>query len=316
MTTCLITGITGYIGKHLLQTLQENEEGISVFGLSSPGVTDPNGYQPLGIDLFNAELPHVLEDIQPDIIYHAVGVNRAESLQNQIHLHVEGTRHLLQSLADKKLSSRVIILGSAAEYGQYPQAVDEATAPQPVTDYGVAKLSQTLVAQLFSRKYHLPVIIARIFNVYGNSPPDFAIASLASKIAHQEMVEQSKSGYKAEIDAQSLASVRDFIHVNDVCKALMALADRGCPGEVYNVASGTATPLQTVMDELLKLSTLNDPIINANPPDPDLVDRDFSQALIDKIKTQTEWVPEMDLLTGLEAELNYWRQHYQDQVHV
>jgi len=303
MTTCLITGITGYIGKHLSLALQQEEPGISIFGLSTPGMTTPNGYQPLDIDLFNAELPRVLEDIQPDIIYHAVGVNRNESLQNQIHLHVEGTRHLLQSLADKQLSSRVIILGSAAEYGHYPQAVDELTAPQPNTDYGVAKLSQTLVAQLFSRKYHLPVMIARIFNVYGNSPPNFAIASLASQIAYQESLDT-----KAVLDAQNLESVRDFIHVSDVCSALIALADRGCPGEVYNVASGMATPLRTILEELLKLSPLDEPIVNCDPHDPDCAQRDFSQAVIDKIKNQTEWEPTIDLQTGLAQELAYWRE--------
>ncbi len=304
MKRVLITGISGYIGRRLLQALKATDSDIKIYGLASSAAPSFDQFELLEIDLFHQDLPSVLNEIQPDLIYHAVGVNRHETLQNQIHLHVEGTRHLLQSLADQQLSSRVVILGSAAEYGIYPHAVDELTPPKPVTDYGVSKLSQTLVAQLFARKYHLPIMIARLFNVYGDSPVHLAIASLASQVAYQEALSKDKTEFRAVINAYHLESVRDFIHVDDVCQALIALAEKGCPGEVYNVASGIGTPVGQVLEQLLSLSNLEKPLVNST----DSEGLDFSQANIGKIQQQTGWQPKIDLTMGLAQELETWRQ--------
>lgn len=306
----LVTGSSGYIGRHLVEALRA-QEGSRVFGLSVPD--DPNqlpaaeNFHPLFmnmLDVESARLPDLLEEIQPDVIFHAVGVDRSAPLKEQLNVNVEGTRYLLQSVVDAKLTSRVVLLGSAAEYGPYPEAVDEAMTTRPVSEYGVAKLSQTLIAQLYARKYHLPVMTARVFNVYGSSPQGFAIASMASQVARQEEAQRSQGVNYPRLKVRSLQSFRDFIHIDDVVQALIALGERGYPGEIYNVASGQAVPVRLVMEGLMALSSLKNPEIVTQAEQ----EVDFSQGVIQKIIAHTGWRPSVSLQQGLVKELDYWRE--------
>lgn len=293
----LVIGATGYIGRHLLTKLGEDLDN-QIYGLSNPG--DPNAvhWRSFEGDLLNPNLKNLLETIQPDEIYHAAGVHRFAPLDEQLVFHADGTHHLLTSLHEAGLSSRVVILSSAAEYGPQDHAVDETAFPRPQSEYGVAKLAQTMTAQMLAAKYNLPVIIARLFNVYGQSSQDFVIGSLNTQFA--SAVRQGLSCPR--IKTQNTQSYRDFIHIEDAVEAFIALAKKGYPGEIYNVASGNATNIETLIEMLAEKTGYDDFHIDAKGEQK----QDFSEAIIDKITQQTGWTPKISISEGLDRELKQY----------
>ncbi|MGE0200281.1 MAG: NAD-dependent epimerase/dehydratase family protein [Candidatus Melainabacteria bacterium] len=299
--TILVLGATGYIGRRLIQRLRVNNPEHQIFGLSMPG--EPNaeaeGWRSLEGDVMQPHLARLLEELQPDEIYHAIGIDRYAPLKNQLLLYAEGTRHLLQSLVDVQSPARVVIVGSAAEYGPHDGPVDESAACRPNTEYGVSKLAQTQVAILFARQYKLPVMIGRVFNVYGQTPQNFVVASLAAQVARLEL---GKLSYP-KLKLKNTESVRDLIHIDDAADALIAIADRGCPGEIYNIGSGRGIAISALLQRMLDQS----PVSNVEVQLQGEQIPDFSEADVTKMIRQTGWQPQIDLETGLAGELTYWR---------
>lgn len=303
----LVTGSNGYIGGHLtrhLLTLSDTE----VFGLNQGCDSKLAPKHSLKGDVLEAELTGWLGQIQPDVIYHCIGASPKAPFEHQLRVNAEGTRRLLQALVDTDLRPGVIVVGSAAEYGLRDAPVDENTPCQPQGEYGIAKLAQTHIAQSFARRYDLPVVIGRVFNVYGQTGRQLAVASLAAQIAQAEVVLPSP----AELNVFNLKSYRDFIHINDVISALTAIgrliSQKALAGQVYNIASGQSTALSTILDLLLSHSTLTaDQRQQLQFIFHGLQQEDRSWANITKIQEQTGWRPQVDLNTGLKQELAYWR---------
>jgi GDP-4-dehydro-6-deoxy-D-mannose reductase len=244
-------------------------------------------------------LPRLLEELQPDVIFHLAGVSPPESLEAQLRTHVLGTRYLLQSLVDTQQSPVVVIPGSSCEYGPYDEPVDELAALKPETEHGVVKASQTQIARVFARDYNLPVVIGRLFHVYGANQGNLHIAPLASQIARCE----KKYVKSPRIRVRNLVARHDFVYIGDVVEALYALSEHGRPGEIYNIANNQAVSVQEVLSILLRNSRLKNVEIDLfGDPIPE-----FSQGRINKIDIHTGWKPKTSLEQGLASELAYWR---------
>ncbi|WP_303674630.1 NAD-dependent epimerase/dehydratase family protein [Vampirovibrio chlorellavorus] len=303
----LVTGSNGYIGGHLarhLFTLEDTE----VFGLNQTDDSKLAPHHSLAGNVLEADLLGWLRQVRPHVIYHCIGASPNAPFEHQLRVNAEGTRCLLQALVDANLRPGVVVVGSAAEYGLRDEPVDENTPCQPEGEYGIAKLAQTQIAQSYARRYHLPVIIGRVFNAYGHTARHLAIAALAAQIAQAEAIAPSP----AELHVFNLKGHRDFIHIDDVVSALTTLGGRltrnDLTGKIYNIASGQSTALSTILDLLLAHSTLPadqrqqlNVILNGAQQE------DKSWADISKIQEQTGWRPQVDLNTGLWQELEYWR---------
>lgn len=306
MRRFLVTGSSGYIGSRLLERLAARPDTLA-YGFSRQGSVRREGQIVFQGDLLLDDIGAVLTETRPEVIFHSVGVNPLAPFEEQMRVHAEGTRRLLQALADHHLKPVVVVAGSAAEYGLRDEAVNEDSMPRPEGEYGICKLAQTQIAMTFARRYEIPVRVARIFNVYGRTMPSLVVASLASQIAALELGRARKQATgSAAIHAINLASSRDFIHIDDVTAAMLALADlpvREPWGGIYNVASGESVPIRRVLELLLKASTLENPEVEVRADQ----HPDVSRAEIIKIRQYTDWQPTVPLADGLREELDYWR---------
>ncbi len=305
----LVTGSNGYIGSHLTQRLLTVPQ-VNLFSLNRTYDTRIDPAQSLEGNLLTADLLGWLADVKPDVVFHCIGAGPRLPFEHQLQLHAEGTRRLLQALVDNGLYPRVVLMGSAAEYGVQDEAVNEQTVGHPDGEYGIAKLAQTQVAQAFARRYDLPVVIGRLFHVYGQTPRHLAIASLASQIAHAEMVYPEYS----ELHVYNLRSRRDFVHIDDAVEALLSLSELSQPneisGQVFNIGSGGSTSISTILDWLLAHSRLDAAALKrVSMRLHEVQKEDNSFADIAKITQHTGWQPKISLERGLYRELNYWRSH-------
>lgn len=247
-----VAGVNGFLGRALWQYFKRREKDFYVYGLArKPVQNEPDIFV---CDLLGQKrrLKSILSSIRPEFIFHLAG-RRMGNKNELFKSNYTSTKCLLDAIRNiKNFRPRVIIPGSAAEYGPMPMGrrrIKETDVLKPQTPYGKVKLQQTHLALRYAREGG-DVVIARIFNAVGEgTPPDLAIGRFAEQIA---MIEQ---GLKEKVlDTRNLQSKRDFLDIDDICAALWAVARHGRSGEIYNVCSGRPLEIRKVLRKLLSVS--------------------------------------------------------------
>lgn len=249
----LVIGAGGFIGNHLLRFLR-SQAGVEVaaIDLVSPSEGDTQIHWYGGNARDRNFLHRVMDEVQPTKIVHLVGILHADSLSELMDVNVGAAQTLLDTmLVAGLLSTKVLLIGSAAEYGvpeKNPVAEDHPT--RPVSPYGLTKLFQTQLGQFYFRNYGLSVVVARPFNIDGEGiSTDLSVGSWRKQIAEAE------DG--SSIQVGTLRSVRDYLPVHDAVEALWYALTYGVPGEVYNVCSGQGIKMADVLKRLIEDSGKN-----------------------------------------------------------
>jgi len=308
MKKALITGINGFVGRYLKENLQR--QGYTVAGtyLPEPLHVMPENYYPVDL-LKPQQIQEVIQIWQPDEIYHLAGQSSValswKMPAKTIEINVNGTLNLLEAVRLHKPDCKILIVGSSDEYGPVAQQdcpVNEGHPLQPVSPYGVSKLTQEKMAQLYAKSYGLHIVMVRPFNHIGpGQSKGFVVADFASRIAE---LEQGKA--EPVLQVGNLHSFRDFTDVEDVVAAYVLLMQHGKAGEVYNVGSGKAVEIQRILEALLALSKVQIQVEldkeRYRPADVPLVVCDNS-----KLVACTGWQPAKALQQTLQETLDYWR---------
>jgi UDP-glucose 4-epimerase len=178
----------------------------------------------------------VVRHVRPDVVLHlAANASVPGSVSDPEYdfgSNALGTFNVLEAVRHECLETRVVSVSSAAVYGEpshFPITEDSELAP--ISPYGASKLSAEIEARMFHAVYKVPVVIARLFNTYGPGMPRFVILDFLRKL--------QKDPARLEILGTG-KQLRDFNYVGDTVAGILALAERGIPGEAYNVASGVS----------------------------------------------------------------------------
>jgi UDP-glucose 4-epimerase len=160
-----------------------------------------------------------------------------------------GTVVLMNALRDSPGCRQFVLASSGAVYGEPDRVPIREDAPlRPISPYGASKLAAETEALIYHKVYGLPVVIARLFNVYGPRMARFVVLDFLSKL-HRDpsALEILGSGRQA----------RDFNYVSDAVAALLVMAERAPAGEVYNVASGASCSVTELAEKLIAVLTLH-----------------------------------------------------------
>lgn len=246
-----LTGASGFVGAAVLRQLRDR--GLEIFAASRSARSSVAGEQWVALPKPEdaGAVRAALHAVGPQIVIHLAGVSSAPSYADLYRANVAFAANVLDAATALPTAPKVLVVGSAAEYGPVPEAnlpVTEDFACRPNTAYGISKLAQTHHA-LSAAANGLPVAIARLFNPIGaGMPKTLALGSFAHQIA-----EMGPDG--GELKTGDLRVVRDFIDVDVAAAALveMALKHRG-QGEIVNVCSGHGLELFQVTQRLIALS--------------------------------------------------------------
>lgn len=317
MKKALVTGIAGFAGSHLAEFLLTKK--IAVFGFYHPEHSTENidhikdKLELVACDILNRRrVKDALKNIDPTYVFHLAAFSSPaqsfaiprETLENNII----GELNLLEALAQNKSRAKVLVIGSADEYGKISEKdlpTDEATPISPLSPYAVSKVAQDFLGFLFFLHHKLHVVRVRPFNHIGpRQSPSFVIAAFASRIAQLE-----KAG-GGTMNVGNLESWRDFTDVRDMVRAYYLALERGQPGEVYNLGSGKVVKIEDVLAMIITFAKVKIQVRQDkklfHPQDIKIIYCDFS-----KFKKQTGWYPKIPIRTTLFDTIEYERQKLQ-----
>ena len=297
----LITGADGFIGGALGKFFSQRRLSFEVIGISRR--------REIGREIIRCNLNDpqktldTLAALKPYYIFHCAGGRSADE-QKIWRSNFETTKILLESvLKIKNYRPRIVIPGSAAEYGPLPAGVKSATeklSAWPSSWYAFVKYMQTSLGLMYARK-GLDVRIARIFNIGGyGTPSSLALGNFAKKIVQIERGKELPA-----LKVGRLTGRRDFIDIEDVCSALWAIAHRGKKGEVYNVCSGRPLSMRFLLAELISHSNIEATIQEGLKMSSTTFDITGSNI---KIRRATGWRPSVSLEQSLKNTLQYYRE--------
>jgi GDP-4-dehydro-6-deoxy-D-mannose reductase len=297
----LITGAGGFVGAHLQRHLEDSGDEVT----ATDRVTD-------GLDILDAAaLLEMFRRCQPEVVYHLAGASDVggswQTPQATFRANAEGTLNILWA-AREAGTERVLTIGSADIYGKVTAddlPITEDLALRPVSPYAASKVAADYVALQAYLGYEQHVVRARPFNHLGPGQTDkFVAPALASRVAANEIEGNSV------VRVGNLSPQRDFTDVRDVVRAYRLLVEKGRAGQVYNVCSGTAIPVQDLAERLISMAQIPMTL----EPDPDLqrpVDIPILLGDSSRILADTGWKPEIPLDQTLEDLLNDRRKRLQ-----
>jgi GDP-4-dehydro-6-deoxy-D-mannose reductase len=303
----LVTGAAGFAGSYVVEALAGREDVVGWTHHAPP----PQEIAPLAtwqrVDLLNpSEVREAMARLKPSAVIHCAGApNVAHSWRDTVtplSANVLATHHLFDALRRTGATSRVVVPGSATVYATSPTALTEESPVAPSNPYAVSKLAQEQLAFRAAREDGVDVIVTRSFNHTGpRQSAAFAAPNMARQIA---MIEAGVG--EPVIKTGNLDAQRDFTDVRDMARAYVGLLRDGMPSTVYNVASGTARVMRSVLDALVsrarvKVRIETDPGL-MRPSDTPIVLGDAT-----RLREATGWQPEISFDRTLDDLLNYWR---------
>ncbi len=304
----LITGVAGFIGSHLAESLLER--GHAVVGLD--GFTDyyareikagniaslrtrPD-FRFVESSIQKAPWPALLDGVTH--VFHLAaqpGVRRSWGREFSVYTraNVEATQLLLEACTTVKLE-RIVYASSSSVYGD---GVDipmrESARPQPVSPYGVTKLAAEHLCGLYHRNYALPTVSLRYFTVYGpRQRPDMAFHRFLRALLNDAPIEIYGDGEQT----------RDFTFIEDAVRATVAAGRAGVPGRVYNIGGGSRVSINHVLDVMANIGAHRPTLHRQNAQRGDMRD-----TLADTTRAQTDlgFVPSVTLEKGILAEYQW-----------
>lgn len=294
----VVTGARGFVGRRLVSRLEERGDGAVGFD------------RELDVSDTDAVTGFVARH-RPDAIVHlAARSSVAASFDDAAavyRVNYLGTRSVLAALREAAPGARLLLVGSGECYGPGRRGApgfDESAPLRPRSPYARAKAAADLLGAHRAAQ-GLAVVRARPFPHTGPGQSDaFAASSFARQLAEVE------AGLRpGRLQVGELGAVRDYLDVDDVIDAYLALLDPAVPVGCYNVASERGVTLREVL-ELLLAHASSKPEIVVDPSR--LRPADVSVGCAAKLREATGWAPRTSLRDTLGRLLDDWRARLSD----
>ena len=306
----LITGCEGFIGSYLAELLVE--QGVRVYGLV---------YQDTGnldhlkgkIDIIKCDIASeatvqsLLAEVKPDYIFHLA----AQSLLTEswrgpaktFTINTLGTISLLEGVRKAAIDPFILITGSSDEYkgnSANGAPLKETDELGPNSPYGVSKLAADMLGYAYWKNYGLKVVRVRPFAIIGPRKTGDACSDFARGISEIE------AGKREYLSVGNLEATRDFLDVRDAVSAMWLLAERGVPGEVYNICAGQGRSMKELLDMMISISAKFIEI-RADPERLRAADKAVLLGDCSKLN-ELGWKPQVQIRKTISEILNYWRE--------
>ena len=327
----LITGISGFVGSHLLDFLMENTDW-EIYGMLRWRSSLENIEQWVGhinreerIHLVYADLRddiairHAVKSAQPDFVFHLAAQSYPQtsfsSPLDTIDTNMQGTVRLLEALKEYAPAALIHVCSSSEVYGRVSRdrlPIKEDCPFQPANPYAISKIGADLVAQHYAAAHDMKIVVTRMFTHTGPRRGDvFVESSFAKQIA---MIEAGQ--LPPVVKHGNLDSLRTVCDVRDTVRAYYTiLTMRPCSGEVYNIGGMAVFTIREILSQLMAMSTVScRPELDRTRMRP--VDADLQVPDCTKFKAHTGWEPQIPYQQTMLDLLDYWRDRIKKHSHL
>jgi len=291
-TRILVTGGTGFIGRYVVDLLTADGHDPLVTTFNKTKLIPPN-IDLIELDLTNAEqVSDLIQNYRPQIVLHLAGVTGNVDPTGNIYdeVNFKGTVNLLRSL-EKTSVERVILLGTAAEYGNQPIPFREDMPVKPVSHYAVSKAKANQVALDMHAASGFPVTILRVFTSYGYGQPHKMF--LSQLITHGLL--------NKHFNMSDGLQKRDFVFIEDVADAIRAtMTAKNAFGRVINIAGGKGIALQAVARKVWDICGVDHELLDIGAREKSGDDPFDTEADISLAAELLNWRPGPDILSELD----------------
>lgn len=303
----LVTGAAGFAGSHVVQALVGRGDIVAWYHASPAPAEIERLATWEHVDLLDRnDVRAAIARVKPSAVFHCAGApNVAHSWRDTVtplSVNVLATHYLLDALHRARIRCRVLVPGSATIYKPSSSPLTEESPIGPSNPYAVSKLAQEALALRAVKEDDIDVVVARPFNHTGpRQRAAFAAPNMARQIAQIE-----RGMAEPVIRIGNLDTQRDITDVRDVARAYVSLMDRGSSGTLYNVASGTARTMRSVLDALVARSRVTVTV----ETDPALIRPSDTPILLGdatRLRNTTGWRPQIPFEQTLDDLLDYWR---------
>ncbi len=261
--TAFITGIAGFAGSYLAQELLDND--YKVAGALYPRESTQNieeiknSLTLVKLDILKPDKCNkIVSKIRPDYIFHLAAmasVGKSFSMERMTYrVNVEGTLNILQAAMNQKKPPKVVYVSSSDCYGIIKPkgiTVTEDYPLNPISPYGISKATTEWHCHYYFRQYNLPIVISRSFNHCGpKQAENFVVPDFAHQVAKIELGLK-----KPTMSVGDLSTKRDLSDVRDIVRGYRLMAEKGEPGRTYQLCSGKAVAISSVLKTLISFSS-------------------------------------------------------------
>jgi len=255
----LVTGANGGLGRLLITRLAaEGRDELFLTGRAAAGlrnyvacdITDPRA------------VAQLVRNIQPDRVFHLAGSFSGDYERDRA-INADGALHVCEAVRLMPFRTRIIVIGSAAEYGAVSpeeNPVSENRVLRPVSIYGLTKALQTHIASFYANHFSMDIVVARLFNLLTTGLSDRLFVGRAERL-----IQRFKRGEIATMEFGNLSSTRDYVEGEAAVDQLLRIADKGERGDVYNVASGIPIEMRVLLLRLLQDAGLDQSAVREAP---------------------------------------------------
>jgi GDP-4-dehydro-6-deoxy-D-mannose reductase len=303
MPRALITGGTGFVGKHLSLLLGTKGFSVAVLTREPHSDSEIDYYQG---DIRDATCIHsAVREIRPEWVFHLAGISAIDAAaadpQLTYEINVGGARNLFAAVKAFSDQTRVLNVSTSQVYAPSNDALTESSVTEPVGPYATSKaMAEAIAAQ------YPGIITVRPFNHTGpGQPANFVLSSIAKQIAEIESNRRSPTLSLGNVHVK-----RDFTDVRDVVRAYWLVLDKGKPGETYNVCSGDALSISDIVELFSSISGMN-VAVESTPAKIRHGEAAQLKGDAGKILCDTGWKPTIELRTTVRDLLDYWRSEFQ-----
>lgn len=297
MTSYLVTGGCGFIGVNVVSRLVS--QGARVRVLDDLSLGKREDIEHLGVELLVGDIRDVETTRRAcqgaEVVVHLAAHTRVVESVAKPRLNFEvnalGTLNVLEACREAKVKKVILASTGGAILGEQTPPVHEGMVPRPVSAYGASKLACEAYASAYCGSYGLNTVALRFSNVYG--PYSYHKGSVVAQF------------FKNLIDGQPLVvygdgqQTRDFLYVDDLVDAIILSDKADTPGEVFQIASGRETSLQTLLETMKRVLPDQKFDIRHEPARAGEILRNY--ASIDKARRLLGYNPQTRLEDGLKT---------------
>lgn len=305
MDHCCVIGGTGFIGRKVVDILVATGRKVSVIGRKS----EPSQPLPESVRYFAGDLGDkyflagTLKGVDEviDLAYSSVPKTSFEDPVKDIMNNLPATVGMFELACTLQLRKMVFVSSGGTIYGE-PSClpISEVHPTNPISPYGITKLALEKYAFMFHRLNALQITCVRPSNPFGAgqkpfSGQGFIATAIASILSGSEITIFGSRG-----------TVRDYIHIDDLARGVVAALDSGLPGECYNIGSGIGLSNLDVITSISRIAEEHGirPQVRHQPERP----FDVSANILDssKLHEVSGWMPETDFETAIRQTYHWY----------